>query len=132
MKLKNKFIITIIVLIICAYLSYGLAWGRYIVPLDEVFFPEINRSCSEIYSNITLKLVNSIEDIDSGILSGGNVYRKTLLFANGLILEFSRWDNVDTLILNRSYSYYECQTSGGFLNMMEGFEKELILEDKTE
>ena len=123
-------LIILFLLILGNTLSYSTSWGRKIVFFDEVLYPEKKEFCENIYVNLTLKSFNGIEDIDTGILSGGNVYRTNLLFTNGLILKFGRRDKIDTLILGRNYTYRKCYKSGGFLNMNSGTDINLILENE--
>lgn len=62
----------------------------------------------------TLKAVNSIEDIDTGLFSSGTIREKTLLFENGLVATFkSHQLRGVELVIGRKYGIERCTNNGG-------------------
>ncbi len=61
-----------------------------------------------------LRSVNSIEDINNGLFSSGTINEKTLLFEDGLVASFKKWQlrGVELVIGNR-YGIVRCINNGG-------------------
>lgn len=102
-----------------------LLWGEH-TPLVKNLWHEKTETCEIIFENLTLQSVSGIEDIDTGLLSGGSVYRKDLLFANGRIEQF-RIHELPDLILGRQYRYEVCKYAGGFMGLNSGTKRDLSL-----
>lgn len=94
----------------------GMAIFFILLSMGALSFIETEEVIScEINPNLKLKSVGGIEDIDSGLFSGGTVYKKDLLFENGLILTLDRYEIESPLILGEVYTYSKCRREGGFI-----------------
>ena len=116
------FLIAVALLLILSIVG----WTKYIP-----FYVESYSNCNET-SNLTLKSVNGIEDINTGLFSGGSVYRKHLQFENGLILTLDDYSIKSDLILNETYVYKDCIEGGGILFFDLPWEKEYLTFEEEE
>ncbi len=88
-----------------------------IIGLGSLFFSimyaELGQTC-KFRSNSILMSVNSIEDIDTGLFSGGTIREKTLLFKGGLVATFKSHQLRDVeLVLGKRYRINKCSNNGG-------------------
>ncbi len=81
--------------------------------LVGVIYSETGIDCN-FRSNSILKSVNGVEDIDTGLFSGGTINEKTLLFKDGLVASFKthQLKGVE-LVINNRYRIDKCQNNGG-------------------
>ena len=119
MKFKTNLIIATILAVIFFWVIPSLNWDRGIF---SFLYNEKQESCETI-NNLTLKSVSGIEDIDKGLLSGGTIYRKVLLFENGLIIDLKESEIKSRLILGNNYNYTECKIIDGGIIIIPKWER---------
>ena len=87
-----------------------------IIGIPMMIWGSLEKEC---YEPRILKLtsVNGIEDIDTGLFSGGTVKEKTLLFDNGLIITKSSYyfDSLE-LRIGKTYQVKKCISNDDSLN----------------
>lgn len=119
MKFQTKLIIATILAVIFIIIIPALNWDRGIF---SMFYDERQEICETI-TNLTLKSVSGIEDINTGLFSGGTIYRKILLFDNGLIIDLKASEINSPLILGNNYIYTECKIRDGGIKFFPKFER---------
>ena len=67
----------------------------------------------DYYDTLKIKSINGMRDENTGILSGGTVNQKDILFDNGLLLTFQSWElkNIE-LKLGEDYRIQKCENNG--------------------
>lgn len=95
-----------IVIILLFIIGFGTLFG-------SIMHAELGQTC-KFRSNSVLQSVNSIEDIDTGLMSSGTIREKTLLFKGGLVATFrsSQLRDVE-LVLGKKYRIDKCSNNGG-------------------
>lgn len=84
----------------------------FVVRIPLIIYDSMGEECS-FRSNSILKSVNSIEDINNGLLSSGTMKETTLLFSGGLVAKFQPYDLNDIeLVIGRKYRINKCINNG--------------------
>ncbi len=86
------------------------------VGIPLMVYDSMGEECN-FRSNSILKSVNGVEDIDTGLFSGGTIKETTLLFSGGLVTKFQSYELRDIeLVIGKKYRINKCTNNGGRLS----------------
>jgi len=113
MKFQNMMYIAMVLAFI--FIFFIPLCGLDSLPLIKNLYSAEEKECETI--NVQIKSINGIEDINTGLFSGGSVYRKNILFDNGMVVEFKNTELSDELIIRGNYTYEKCVIKSGGFNL---------------